>query len=61
MAAHVISPLELSRRAADAGSEVLVARNGQFLGTIFIGDTLRPEAQRAIASLDRLPRKIHEG
>jgi len=54
MAAHVISPLELSRRAADAGSEVLVARNGQFLGTIFIGDTLRPEAQRAIASLGRL-------
>ncbi|MBV8360243.1 MAG: cation-translocating P-type ATPase [Deltaproteobacteria bacterium] len=54
MAAHEIALLEISRPAADAGSEVLVARDGHFLGTILIGDPLRPEARRAIASLDRL-------
>ena len=35
----------------NAASEVFVARNGQFLGTIVIADTVRPEARRAIASL----------
>jgi Cd2+/Zn2+-exporting ATPase/Cu+-exporting ATPase len=54
MDAYEIAPFEISRPVADARSEVLVARDGHFLGTIFIGDTLRPEAQRAIASLDRL-------
>jgi Cd2+/Zn2+-exporting ATPase/Cu+-exporting ATPase len=54
MAAHEIALFEISRPAADIRSEVLVARDGHFLGTIFIGDTLRLEAQRAIASLNRM-------
>jgi heavy metal translocating P-type ATPase len=54
MAAHAIELSAISRRAAEAGSEVLVARDGHFLGAIIIGDAVRPEAQRAIASLDRL-------
>jgi heavy metal translocating P-type ATPase len=35
----------------DSASEVVVARNGQVLGTIMIADTVRPEARAAIASL----------
>ena len=38
----------------NAASEVFVARDGQFLGAIVIADTVRPEARRAIASLDRM-------
>ena len=38
----------------DAASEVFVARDGQFLGAIVIADTVRPEARRSIASLDRM-------
>lgn len=34
-----------------AGSEVFVARSGQFLGTLVVADTLRPEAKEAIQSL----------
>jgi heavy metal translocating P-type ATPase len=33
------------------GSEIFVARSGQFLGTLQIADTLRPEAKNAIQSL----------
>ncbi len=40
--------------AADAGSQVFVARDGRFLGTVVVGDTVRPEAKRAIEALDRL-------
>src|SRR5208337_5101804 len=39
---------------ADTSSEVLVARDGRFLGTIVIADTVRPEARRAIDSLNRM-------
>ena len=35
----------------NAGSEIFVARGGQFLGTLLVADTLRPEAKAAIASL----------
>ena len=35
-------------------SEIFVARDGQFLGAIVIADTVRPEARRAIESLDRM-------
>jgi heavy metal translocating P-type ATPase len=35
----------------NAGSEIFVARRGQFLGTLLVADTLRPEAKEAIASL----------
>ena len=38
----------------NAASEVFVARNGQLLGTIVIADTVRPEALRAVASLERM-------
>ncbi|HEV8076683.1 MAG TPA: cation-translocating P-type ATPase [Candidatus Acidoferrum sp.] len=34
-----------------AGSRILVARGGRFLGTLVIADRLRPEAQEAIRSL----------
>jgi soluble P-type ATPase len=54
MAAHAIKLSAITRPVADAGSEVLVGRDGHFLGAILIGDTVRPEAQRAIASFDRL-------
>src|SRR6266404_393619 len=40
--------------SADAYSEVLVARDGQFLGAIAIADTVRPEARRAIQALNRI-------
>jgi Cd2+/Zn2+-exporting ATPase/Cu+-exporting ATPase len=54
LAAYGIEPFEIAHPAADAESQVLVARDGHFLGTIMIGDTVRPEAPRAIASLDRM-------
>jgi Cd2+/Zn2+-exporting ATPase/Cu+-exporting ATPase len=38
----------------DASSEVLVARDGRFLGAIVIADTVRPEARRAIEALNRM-------
>jgi P-type E1-E2 ATPase len=37
-----------------AGSEIGVARAGQFIGAIRIGDTLRPEAVQAVADLRSL-------
>jgi Cu+-exporting ATPase len=37
-----------------AASEVFVARDGQLLGTIAIADTIRPEAARAIRSLQHM-------
>lgn len=41
-------------RAADFGSEIYVALDGRFLGSIVIADAIRPEAQRAISALNRL-------
>jgi Cd2+/Zn2+-exporting ATPase/Cu+-exporting ATPase len=35
----------------NAGSEILVARRGQFLGSLVISERLRPEARRAVQSL----------
>lgn len=40
--------------AVEAASEVFVARDGRFLGTITIADTVRPEAKRAIDALNRM-------
>src|SRR5438094_2698457 len=40
--------------AASAASEVFVARDGRLLGAIAIADTVRPEAQRAVAALGRM-------
>jgi heavy metal translocating P-type ATPase len=42
------------RKEADAGSEVLVARDGQLLGAVLVADFVRPEAERAIAALHRM-------
>jgi Cd2+/Zn2+-exporting ATPase/Cu+-exporting ATPase len=36
---------------AEAGAEVFVAQDGRLLGSIVVADTIRPEAQRAIAAL----------
>jgi Cu+-exporting ATPase len=37
-----------------ATSEVMVARNGRFLGAVVIADRVRPEARHAIESFDRM-------
>ena len=39
---------------ADSSSEILVARNGHFLGAIMVADTIRPEARRAIGALKEM-------
>jgi Cd2+/Zn2+-exporting ATPase/Cu+-exporting ATPase len=54
MAAKSVQPLAVNHPMADAGSYVMVARDRVFLGTIIIGDVIRPEAQRAISSLGRM-------
>jgi Cu+-exporting ATPase len=38
----------------DTSSEVFVARDGRLLGAIVVGDTVRPEAKRAIEALNRM-------
>jgi heavy metal translocating P-type ATPase len=38
----------------EAASEILVARDGQFLGAIAVADTIRPEAKSAIEALGRM-------
>jgi heavy metal translocating P-type ATPase len=40
-----------SASAAEAGAEVFVAQDRRLLGSIVVADTIRPEAQRAIAAL----------
>ncbi|MBP5736030.1 MAG: HAD-IC family P-type ATPase, partial [Acidaminococcaceae bacterium] len=41
-------------KAADYGSEVLVAKNGTFLGSLFINDTLKDDAKQAVADITKL-------
>jgi Cu+-exporting ATPase len=41
LVAHGIEPFEITHPPAVAGSRVLVARDGHFMGTIIIGDTVR--------------------
>src|SRR5262249_26229032 len=53
-ACQVTVPPELAVGALGAGAEVFVARNKHLLGGIVIADPIRPEAQRAIASLTAL-------
>jgi len=43
-----------SRSGTSGASEVMVARNGRFLGTIAIADTIRPEARQAIREFGRM-------
>jgi P-type Cu+ transporter len=40
--------------AAQHGSQVMVARDGQYIGTIAVGDTIRPEARGTVAALNRM-------
>jgi Cd2+/Zn2+-exporting ATPase/Cu+-exporting ATPase len=42
------------RAGGEAGSEVLVARNGQALGAVVVADTVRPEARPAVEALRRM-------
>ena len=39
---------------ADGASEILVARDGRFLGAIGVADTIRPEARQAVQMLKRM-------
>jgi P-type E1-E2 ATPase len=41
-------------QSTEAGSEVLVARDGRLLGSIAVADTVRSEAKRAIEALHRM-------
>jgi len=51
---HRIEPSQIASPSAEVGSQVFVARDDRFLGTIVIGDTIRPEAKRAIEAFDRM-------
>jgi len=44
--------------AANAGSQIFVARDGALLGSVVVADTVRPEAKRAVEALDRMGIKI---
>jgi Cd2+/Zn2+-exporting ATPase/Cu+-exporting ATPase len=54
MSAHQVPIPQPSGPGTRVASEVLVARNGRFLGTIMIADTVRPEARHAIEEFDRM-------
>jgi P-type Cu+ transporter len=54
MTAHGIALNGTANHDRDAASQVLVARDGRSIGTITIGDTIRPEARHAINALDRM-------
>jgi Cd2+/Zn2+-exporting ATPase len=41
-------------QAAEYGSEVLVAKNGTFLGSLRINDTLKDDAKQAVADITKL-------
>ena len=41
-------------KAADYGSEVLVAKNGTYLGSMLIRDTLKDDAKQAVADITKL-------
>ena len=50
-------PPAAARDASTPATEILVARNGRYLGSIRVGDTLRPEARQAVEAL----RSLHIG
>jgi len=52
LAEHSIGVPSDFASSADSSSEVLVARDGHFIGAIVIADTVRPEAKRAIEALN---------
>jgi len=51
---HVVEIPRTFATRSDTASEVLVARNGHFLGAILVSDTVRPEAARAIEALNSM-------
>ena len=54
MSGHgIVMPAALARQS-EAGSEILVARNGELLGQITVADTVRPEAKGAVEALGRM-------
>ena len=54
MSGHgIVMPAALARQS-EAGSEILVARNGELLGQITVADTVRPEARGAVEALGRM-------
>jgi len=53
MAAHAVEAPTITPEV-DVGSHVLVARDGHFLGTVIVSDSVRPEARHAIESLSRM-------
>ncbi len=51
---HGIEALQAAPIKSDPAAEVFVARDGQFIGTIRIADTIRPEARRAVEAFGRM-------
>jgi heavy metal translocating P-type ATPase len=51
---HGVGVRPAAPEAPDAAAEVFVARDGRFIGTILIADTIRPEARRAVEALARM-------
>jgi Cu+-exporting ATPase len=51
---HRIDVPESLALSTHAGSPVFVALDGRMLGVIVVGDTIRPEARRAIEAFDRM-------
>jgi heavy metal translocating P-type ATPase len=54
MKEHGVMVPYVPSKGIDAASEILVARDGQFLGTIAVADTIRPEAKSALEALGRM-------
>jgi heavy metal translocating P-type ATPase len=51
---HGIEVLRAAPVKSDPAAEVFVARDGRFIGTILIADTIRPEARRAVGAFARM-------
>ena len=54
MADHRVDVPETFATTANPSSRLMVARDGRFLGSIAIGDIVRPESRRAIESFGRM-------
>ena len=52
LAEHGVAAATPASTDVDVASEIMVARDGQFLGGIVVADTVRPEAQQAIEAMD---------
>jgi len=51
---HQMASLPINGNGTNGASEVYVARDGQFLGSIRIADVLRPEAKDAVAAMRQM-------